>query len=230
MHFSLSDAANKVGMSRSSIYRLIDEGKLSATTDHRGRKVIELTELLRVFGNIEQNETTRQDKQENKKNNSVRINKNTVQDTSGSVTSVLLEVEQLRAQLQIKEMELKLKDREIGFTLERLQEVKQAAEKMQDEKDQLLNIIHRQTLLLEAPKPPLKAPAAPRKSVARTTTTSKPAVQKTVVAKKPATTTKTSQKKTDRTKAAATVKKPAKATSSKKVDPKKSSKANKKAR
>lgn len=44
MNFNLADAAKKVDISRSSIYRLIDEGKLSATTDRWG----ELLELLRV--------------------------------------------------------------------------------------------------------------------------------------------------------------------------------------
>jgi len=70
MNFTLADAAKKVGISRSSIYRLIDEGKLSASTDHRGKKVVELTELLRVFGSLQ--ESTNQDKtQENKKHISV---------------------------------------------------------------------------------------------------------------------------------------------------------------
>ena len=90
MYFSLADAAKKVGLSRSSIYRLIDEGKISATTDHRGKKVVELTELLRVFGSIGQDETTRQDTQESKKHNSVRIQKNTGQDIAGHTTSFAL--------------------------------------------------------------------------------------------------------------------------------------------
>lgn len=218
MYFTLSDAAKKVGMSRSSIYRLIDEGKLSATTDHRGKKVVELTELLRVFGSIGQDETSRQEQQENKKHNPVRNQYRTAQDSSGNVTTMILEVEQLRAQLQIKDMELKLKDREISITQERLQEVKQTAQKMQDEKDQLLNIIHRQTLLLEAPKPPIKAPAAPRKAVARKTSTitKQPAVK--VTAAKKASTTK-----------AATAKKTAKATG-KKGSPKKAPKVSTKSR
>lgn len=218
MYFTLSDAAKKVGLSRSSIYRLIDEGKLSATTDHRGKKVVELTELLRVFGSIGQDETPHQESQQHKKNNPVRTQYKTVQDTSGSITSVLIEVEQLRAQLQIKDMELKLKDQEISMTQERLQEVKQAAQKMQDEKEQLLNIIHRQTLLLEAPKPPLKAPVAPRKTVARKTSTitKQPTVK--VTAAKKASTTK-----------AATAKKTAKATG-KKGSPKKAPKVSTKSR
>lgn len=223
MLLPLAEVAARTGMARSSIYRLIDEGKLSATTDHRGKKVVELTELLRVFGSIGQDETSRQEQQENKKHNPVRNQYRTAQDSSGNVTTMILEVEQLRAQLQIKDMELKLKDREISITQERLQEVKQTAQKMQDEKDQLLNIIHRQTLLLEAPKPPIKAPAAPRKAVARKTSTitKQPAV-KVTAAKKPSAPAKPNQKNA----AAATAKKTAKATGS----PKKASKVINKSR
>lgn len=66
MNFTLAEAAQKVGISRSSIYRLIDEGKLSASTDRRGKKVVELSELLRVFGSI-QEETESDKTQENKR-------------------------------------------------------------------------------------------------------------------------------------------------------------------
>jgi len=70
MNFSLADAAKKTGMSRSSMYRLVEEGKLSVTTDHRGKKVVDLSELLRVFGSV-LNETPRKDKQENTRDNPV---------------------------------------------------------------------------------------------------------------------------------------------------------------
>lgn len=48
-------------------------------------------------------------------------------------------------------MELKLKDQELSFTRERLEEVKHASTVMQKEKEQLLEILQRQSLLLEAP-------------------------------------------------------------------------------
>lgn len=48
--FTISAAARAVGTSRASIQRAIKSGRLSATTNNRGERVIDLAELLRVFG------------------------------------------------------------------------------------------------------------------------------------------------------------------------------------
>ena len=112
-------------------------------------------------------------------------------------------------------MELKLKDREISITQERLQEIKKSAEKMQEEKDQLLTIIHRQTLLLEAPKPQVKASTKPRKTLA----TTKPIAKKTTAKKE----TATSRARVQEASAA-------KKTAKEKLEPKNRSKPSKKSR
>lgn len=49
---SVSAAAKLVGKDRKTLYRLIKEGKLSATTGHNGARQIETSELIRVFGVI----------------------------------------------------------------------------------------------------------------------------------------------------------------------------------
>lgn len=152
MFFSLSEAALKVGMSRSSIYRLIDEGKLSATIDRRGKKVVELTELLRVFGSIQEN-TGQEDTQEHNKHNPVRHTEHTGRTGQDTLFSTVQELEKLRYQLQLKDMELKLKDKELAFVAERMNDLKQASEQVNQEKNKLLEIIERQSLMLAAPKP-----------------------------------------------------------------------------
>ena len=48
--FSIAAAARAVGTSRTSIQRAIKSGRLSATTNDLGGRVIDLAELLRVFG------------------------------------------------------------------------------------------------------------------------------------------------------------------------------------
>jgi len=48
--FTISAAARAVGTSRASIQRAIKSGRLSATSNDRGERVIDLSELLRVFG------------------------------------------------------------------------------------------------------------------------------------------------------------------------------------
>ena len=194
MHFSLSDAAKKAGISRSSIYRLIDEGKLSATTDHRGKKVVELTELLRVFGSI-QDETGQNKSQEEKKNKSVNISGSISKTGQDTLVSAAQELERLRYQLQLKDMELKLKDKELELVQERLGDMKQAVEQVGQEKNKLLEILERQTLLLAAPKPQrstsqprskavkpaaTQAKARPVKASTALKTASKPVQKKTV--------------------------------------------------
>jgi excisionase family DNA binding protein len=153
MFFSLSDAAKKVGISRSSIYRLIEEGKLSATTDHRGKKVVELTELLRVFGAIGQDETGQNKSQEDTKHKPVNVSGTASRTGQDTLVSAVQELERMRYQLQLKDMELKLKDKELELVQERLGDLKQITEQVSQEKNKLLEIIERQSLLLAAPKP-----------------------------------------------------------------------------
>lgn len=48
--FTISAAARAAGTSRASIQRAIKSGRLSATVNDRGERVIDLSELLRAFG------------------------------------------------------------------------------------------------------------------------------------------------------------------------------------
>jgi hypothetical protein len=49
---STNDAASVAGISRRSIQRAIKEGRLSATTDGDGNRVIDTSELIRVYGEL----------------------------------------------------------------------------------------------------------------------------------------------------------------------------------
>jgi excisionase family DNA binding protein len=46
------EAARLAGVSRWTIHRMVASGKLTATEDRRGRKVIDPAELMRVFGDL----------------------------------------------------------------------------------------------------------------------------------------------------------------------------------
>lgn len=50
MKLVISEAAKQVGRSRGALYRAISEGRLSATKNSEGVQVIDLSELMRVFG------------------------------------------------------------------------------------------------------------------------------------------------------------------------------------
>ena len=47
---SVSEAAKLVGKSVKTIYRHIESGKLSCVIDDNGRKVVDMAELVRVYG------------------------------------------------------------------------------------------------------------------------------------------------------------------------------------
>jgi FtsZ-binding cell division protein ZapB len=51
--FPVSEAAKLVGKDRKTLYRAIKSGTLSATTDATGTTIIDLSELIRVYGKIE---------------------------------------------------------------------------------------------------------------------------------------------------------------------------------
>lgn len=49
---AIASAAKRVGRSPKTLYRLVSQGFLSATTDENGKKQIDTSELLRVFGEL----------------------------------------------------------------------------------------------------------------------------------------------------------------------------------
>lgn len=52
---SISEAARLVGVSRSNLYKsYIKQGRLSVTSNHQGKPEIDTSELLRVFGELQQ--------------------------------------------------------------------------------------------------------------------------------------------------------------------------------
>jgi excisionase family DNA binding protein len=56
---TVSEAAKLVSRDRKTLYRLIKEGKLSATVRDSGSRQVETSELLRVFGEMRQSEVSR---------------------------------------------------------------------------------------------------------------------------------------------------------------------------
>lgn len=50
---SVSEAVQLTGIPKSNIYRDISDGKVSATTDEKNKKVIDTAELARVYGDLQ---------------------------------------------------------------------------------------------------------------------------------------------------------------------------------
>ena len=54
--FTIAGAARAAGVGRATIQRALKAGRLSATTNEQGERVIDMAELLRVFGPLKQGE------------------------------------------------------------------------------------------------------------------------------------------------------------------------------
>lgn len=48
----IATAAKRVGRDRKTLYRLVAQGKLTATTSATGQKQVDTSELIRVFGEL----------------------------------------------------------------------------------------------------------------------------------------------------------------------------------
>lgn len=174
--FSVKEAADRAGVSRQTMFRYIKDGKISATTDRQGLKQVELSELLRVFGELQQPKTPGVTVTDRPR--LTRTSNATTQDNA----LIQVEFARLQAQLEIKTAELEL-------AKERISELKAREHSAGEEKNRLLSLIERQSLLLAAP---VKPPAAPR----RQAKVSKPTQPAAVKATTPKTTRATVSKKT----------------------------------
>jgi len=56
---NLTEAAKAANVSRSTLYRHIKEGRISRTLNHNNEPVIDVSELMRVYGELEQRYSTK---------------------------------------------------------------------------------------------------------------------------------------------------------------------------
>lgn len=156
-HLRLSEAARQVGVSRPTIYKYAAEGRLSVTKDRLGHKQVELSELLRVFGELstETQKTTKTDKDRDSFS-SLRQSPKTAE--TGSVSALLMELERTKAQLESKAVETAL-------LRERVDELKARERTNQEERSRLMAMLEQSQRLLAAPAPAARAPARRKAAV-----------------------------------------------------------------
>lgn len=119
-----SKAAQLARVARSTIYKDIEDGKLSAEQDGKGRKVIDVSELERVYG-----ELTASD--DGEASEGVRVGQTKTEEKSHSDSALLIEVDLLRERLVEKDERLREKDTTI--------------DDLRTERDRLLKLVEEQT-------------------------------------------------------------------------------------
>lgn len=132
------------------MFRYIKEGRVSATLSHSGEKQIDVSELLRAFGALQPETVTPATHRNNQRQ------PHSDRETPVSVT-YQIELERLKAQLELKSAELEL-------AKERIAELKNREHTAGEEKNRLLTLIEQQTRLLTAPIPKKKTPTPTKKA------------------------------------------------------------------
>ena len=98
---SIAEGIRLSGKSKMTVYRMINEGKLSTTVDNAGKKRIQVAELIRVFGELHKPDTSNGNSDENNKNDTVTERpKESNNDTSLIVTVLQEQLEREREQSQ----------------------------------------------------------------------------------------------------------------------------------
>lgn len=154
---TVSDAAAHVGVTRQTIFKQIKAGKLSATQNRQGHLQVNVVELMRVYGELQSPQQVAQN----------RLNRQ--QQVTPATATAGLQLELERAKMMLERKDFELEQMRI-----RVEELRERERESKDEKQQLLTIIDRQTLLLAAPKPTSKParskPAAPAPMVKKPAT------------------------------------------------------------
>lgn len=127
---TVRQAADMAGVTRQTMYRLLDSGKVSATVATDGTKVVDTAELLRHFGALQSPDTVQPEKSDGqrqaKRDTGVHPN-----------TSLQIEIERLKAMLSAKDAEIAL--------------LRQRIEELKDDKAAFVGFFERAQRLLEAP-------------------------------------------------------------------------------
>lgn len=127
---TVRQAADMAGVTRQTMYRLLDSGKVSATLKQDGTKVIDTTELLRHFGTLQSPDTVQAEKSDGQRQ-SRRSH------TPSADTQLQIEIERLKALVSAKDAEISL--------------LRQRIEELKDDKAAFVGFFERAQRLLEAP-------------------------------------------------------------------------------
>jgi hypothetical protein len=94
---NISEAAGLVNVARSTLYAYIRSGKLSVEKDHLGRPQIDTSELMRVFGDLQDNG------KDNINDNEITGNTTAIQRENAALRT---ENEALREMLRVREEQI----------------------------------------------------------------------------------------------------------------------------
>ena len=150
---TVRDAADKVGVTRQTIFKYIRQGKISATLSRDGQKQIDVSELIRVFGELQQDTGT----------SSYTNDRRTLSPkplTTPTTVALQIELERMKSMLEFKQAELVMAKERIAELKDREAQVKEREREAIEERNRLIGVIEQQGRLLAAPAPTPPKPRA----------------------------------------------------------------------
>lgn len=143
---TVREAADKVGVTRQTIFKYIRQGKISATLSRDGKKQIDVSELIRVFGELQQDTGT----------SSYTNDRRTLSPkplTTPTTVALQIELERMKSMLEFKQAELVMAKERIAELKDREAQVKEREREAIEERNRLIGVIEQQGRLLAAPAP-----------------------------------------------------------------------------
>lgn len=150
---TVRDAADKVGVTRQTIFKYIRQGKISATLSRDGQKQIDVSELIRVFGELQPDTGTT-----SYTNDSRILSPKPL--TTPTTVALQIELERMKSMLEFKQAELVMAKERIAELKDREAQVKEREREAIEERNRLIGVIEQQGRLLAAPAPTPPKPRA----------------------------------------------------------------------
>ncbi len=155
MNVSITQAHKMTGVARSTIYKDMDEGRLSYTENGRGKKEIMVSELQRVYGNIDQTALTKKNTNRQQNNTSKNVSdvanssNRTNQDETDQVAVLQERILSLKNTIEEKEAFIDDLKSERQKTREAFEEqvegLKQSLDKAQEGYNQITKLLENKT-------------------------------------------------------------------------------------
>jgi len=108
---TISEAANLTGKSIKTIYRHIKNGKLSSIQNENNIKTIDISELIRVYGELKHAPEQINSQASILNNNKMSLNENNITPTTKNINS-LTEIDKRLLEERIKSLELILNEKQ----------------------------------------------------------------------------------------------------------------------
>ncbi len=149
MKVSISKAHKMTGVARSTIYKDIDEGMISVEIDSRGKKLIDTSELSRVYGSLDTSEIEDKNNEEKLYSNVVDVVERSDDDTKKSPPQIAVLQERIKIEVAKAKAAEELAEIQKNERKREREQLQERIDALEENLKQSLNTQNNLTTLLE---------------------------------------------------------------------------------